>query len=79
MGVKKDKHKNYESAMARLEEITELLENGETGLEDSIELYTEGLKIARSCDEKLSDAEAKIKLVWQKNGKLTEKLFEADE
>lgn len=79
MGAKKDKHKNYESAMARLEEITELLENGETGLEDSIVLYTEGLKIARSCDEKLSDAEAKIKLVWQENGKLTEKLFEADE
>lgn len=79
MVAKKDKEKNYESAMARLEEITELLENGETGLEDSIELYTEGLKIAQSCDQKLSDAEAKIKLVWQENGKLTEKLFEADE
>ena len=78
MGAKKDKHKDYESAMGRLEEITELLENGETGLEDSIKLYTEGLEIARSCDKKLSDAEAKIKLVWQENGKFTEQLFEAD-
>ena len=45
----KKKYKDFESAMARLEEITERLESSEESLEESIDLYTEGLDIAKFC------------------------------
>ena len=67
--------KKFEEAFERLSEIVDQLENGETGLEESLELYAEGMKLARFCGEKLSEAEKKIQ-------KLSEKLqvpVEADD
>ncbi|MBI5266430.1 MAG: exodeoxyribonuclease VII small subunit [candidate division Zixibacteria bacterium] len=75
----KKKPKDYESAVARLEEITGQLESGDTTLEDAIKLYTEGLEIAKFCDEKLSEAEKKIKVIMEKRGQLVEEDFEPDE
>lgn len=74
--AEKVKYKDYESAMERLEEITEALESGEVKLEEAIKLYTEGLEIARFCDGKLSDAEEKIKIIAEKNGLLAEQDFD---
>jgi len=74
-----NKYKDYESAMARLEEITSRLETGEAKLEEAIALYTEGLDIARYCDQKLSEADEKIKLITRKNGLLEETAFEGEE
>lgn len=73
------KYKDYESAMARLEEITASLEAGEAGLEEAIKLYTEGLEIAKYCDERLREAEEKIKVIAEKNGLATEEDFEGGE
>ncbi|MCP4685193.1 MAG: exodeoxyribonuclease VII small subunit [bacterium] len=72
----KKKYKDYESAMTRLEEITDSLEAGEAPLEDAIKLYTEGLEIARYCDERLNEAEKKIKIIAEKNGLRVEEDFE---
>jgi exodeoxyribonuclease VII small subunit len=71
----KKKYADYESAMNRLQEITESLESGETKLEQAIELYTEGLEIARFCEQKLGEAEQKIKVILDKNGVLEEADF----
>ena len=78
MSAKKN-YKNYETAIARLEEITGQLEEGEATLEESIKLYTEGLDIARFCSSQLEEAEKKIKIITEKNGVLTEDEFETDE
>lgn len=75
----KKNYKDYESAIARLEEITGMLEEGEATLEESIKLYTEGLDIARFCSTQLEEAEKKIKIITEKNGVLVEDDFEADE
>ncbi len=64
----KKKHKDFESAMARLEEITERLESSEASLEESIDLYTEGLEIAKFCSKKLGQAEKKIKVIVEQAG-----------
>lgn len=72
----KKKYKDFESAISRLEEITSLLESGDTSLEDSIRLYTEGLEIAKFCDKKLADAEKKIKIIREKNNQLVEEEFD---
>ena len=75
----KKKHKDYESAMERLEEITDQLESGDSKLEEAIDLYTEGLEIAKFCDQSLESAEKKIKLITDKNGVPVEEDFENDE
>ena len=77
MTSKKARYKDYESAVQRLEEITEQLESGEPGLEKAIELYTEGLEIAQFCDKKLGEAEKKIKIITEKSGQFVEREFDA--
>lgn len=72
----KKKYKDYESALDRLEKITDLLESGEPKLEEAISLYTEGLEIAGFCNGKLKEAEKKIKIITEKNGVPTEEDFE---
>ena len=52
--------KKFEDAFERLSEIVELLETGEAGLEESLELYAEGMKLVQICGLKLSEAEKKI-------------------
>ena len=75
----KKKQLSFESAIERLEEITADLEGGETSLEDSITLYTEGLEIARQCNARLEEAEKKIKIITEKNGAPIEADFDAGE
>ena len=70
----KVKYKDYESAMERLEEITEQLESGEPKLEEAIKLYSEGLEIAKFCNTRLNEANEKIKVIVENNG-----LFEEEE
>lgn len=74
----KKQPKDYESALERLEEITDLLESGDYPLEKLIELYTEGLDLAKFCDGKLSEAEKKIKIIAEKSGNLIEEDFEEE-
>ncbi len=51
---------SIESALNRLQEITEILERGELQLEESLKLYEEGVGLTRTCRKLLSDAELKI-------------------
>jgi exodeoxyribonuclease VII small subunit len=72
------KYKDFESALLRLEEITDKLESGEVLLEDSIALYTEGVEIAAFCSKKLTEAEKKISLIKDINGEFKEVPFGED-
>ena len=49
-----------DTAMLRLKEISEALEDGEYDLEMSMKLYEEGVKIVAFCNKTLSDAKEKI-------------------
>ena len=51
---------DYEKSIARLQEIVELLENGELPLDESIKLFEEGTKLSAECYKQLSRAEQKI-------------------
>jgi len=73
------KPKNFEAILHRLEEITASLESGETSLEDSIALYTEGLELAKECHKKLDAAEEKIKIIIEKNNLHLEEEFDERE
>jgi len=54
------KELTFEEMLVRLQEISELLENDESGLEKSISLYEEGIKLSKLCYSKLKTAELKV-------------------
>lgn len=53
----------FEEAFLRLENIAQQLESGEVSLEESLELYEEGMKLIELCNQKLNDAEKKIQIL----------------
>ena len=57
------KAKSFEESIARLEAIVKLLESGEASLDESIKLYSEGVKLVGECNKKLDETERKIKLL----------------
>ena len=58
-----EKKYTFESAMARLEEISKLLEEGNFKLDNSIKLVEEATKLSAFCNEQLDKAEQKITLL----------------
>lgn len=52
--------KSFEAAMLRLEEIANLLEDGEAELAQSLELYKEGAGLAAWCTEQLNNARQEV-------------------
>ncbi len=65
------KTQNFEQAMKRLEEISQILERGEISLEESIKLYQEGTKLIEFCQNKLDEAQKIIqKLSRNSDGNL---------
>lgn len=70
----------FEQAMARLEEIVRLLEKGDAPLEDSMRLFEEGAKLARTLGVQLDQAEQKISLMAQDaQGAITAQPFDGGE
>ena len=63
MTAKKAVKNSLENSLKRLEEIVEILEQGETPLDDAVVLYEEGVQISKACAEKLKAAELKIKKI----------------
>lgn len=54
---------SFETDLKRLEEITELLKDENTGLEKAIELYEEASKLTKSLNKTLSSLERRIEKV----------------
>ena len=57
----------FEQSMNRLEEIVGKLEQGECGLDESLKLFEEGVKLAASCNQMLDQAEQKVDLLLNAN------------
>ena len=58
--MKKASHPSFEEGYKRLEEIVTLLDTGKLSLEEMLALYEEGIKLARSCEKQLDEAELRI-------------------
>jgi exodeoxyribonuclease VII small subunit len=59
----KNKDLTFENAYARLEEIAELLENGEVDLEQTMALFEEAGTLTAFCVNKIDAAEKKLQLL----------------
>jgi exodeoxyribonuclease VII small subunit len=64
----RDAELNFESAMDRLEKIVEQMESGKLPLEDLIVRYEEGMKLVKTCQERLANAEQKIEIITRSTG-----------
>lgn len=62
----------FEEKMKKLEEIINDLERDEVNLEDSINKYTEAMKLIKECDNSLKKAEEKISKIVSSDGSLKE-------
>lgn len=60
---------DFEAALAELETLVSQMEQGSINLEESLRLYERGTKLASLCQEALSNAEQKIQILQEKQGK----------
>ncbi len=68
---------DFESSMARLEEIVSLLERGDAPLEKAMTLFEEGARLLRECTRQLDAAEQKVTLLTAgKDGEIIEEPFQ---
>ena len=63
MSNKKKPELPFEEALARLEALVERMESGELSLEESLASFEQGIALTRSCQEALSKAEQKVKIL----------------
>ena len=68
--MSKEKDNNFETNLKKLEMIVDKLESGDIGLEESVKLYEEGMKIKKICDKKLKDIEMQIKKIKFEDNKV---------
>lgn len=59
---------SFEQSLEELESLVEKLERGQLTLDESLELFERGMKLARICNKKLSTAERKIEILIEENG-----------
>jgi len=71
------KKKTYEEALKRIDEITQMLEDEEVSLEESIDLYKEGAELLAFCGEKLKIAEQQVKMLIKKDNVFFEESFDS--
>ena len=69
---------NFEEALARLEEITRTLEDGDLSLEASLKVFDEGIRLAEFCSKKLDEAQKKVDILLKKNGELVARPFDTE-
>ncbi len=73
------KPKNFESSLEELERIVRELEQGELTLEKSLDLFEQGVKLSRECQERLSQAERRIEILMRDNqGRATVQPFDPE-
>ncbi len=68
--------RTFETALGKLEQITEELENGDLSLEKSLKKFDEGIGLVDFCNTTLTEAKAKVELLLEKQGGLTQQPFD---
>ena len=68
--AKEKEELTFEDKIKLLEEIVKKLETGEVPLDDAINKYTEAMKLAKECSDKLSKVSEKVNKIMLENGKL---------
>jgi len=68
----------FEEAMEKLQKITQELEQENLPLEESLQKFEEGMKLASFCEKKLEEVEKKIQILVKEGNTLRLKEWKED-
>ncbi len=54
---------SFEKGLSELQKLVQELERNDISLEQSVENFEKGIKVAKYCERKLKDAEDKVKAI----------------
>ena len=63
----KEEPRTFEASLEALEQIVRQLESGDLALEKSLELFEQGIRLSRECQDRLSQAERRIEVLMRDN------------
>ncbi len=66
---KKENKFDFEKALKELEQLVEKMEQGDLSLEDSLKHFERGVALTRSCQQALTEAEQKVRILLKNKGK----------
>ena len=60
-------NKTFEENLSRLKEVIRLIQSGELSMDDSIEVFKEGIDLCKYLEDKLSKIEQKAAKIFEDN------------
>ncbi len=72
----KENDLTFEQSLEELETLVDKLERGQLTLDESLDTFETGMKLARVCTQKLTKSERKIEKLIKKNGELRTEPFD---
>ena len=77
MGMAKKPAKDtFEGSLAKLEELVERLEEGGMSLEESLNVFEEGKKLEKMCQELLDKAQKRVDILMKEGGSVKAEPFD---
>lgn len=70
---------DFENALKELDALVERMEKGEISLEDSLRDFERGIELTRACQKALQEAEQKVQILMEKDGRMKLEPFASDE
>jgi len=61
--VRRKVHQSFEAALAELESLVESMERGELSLEETLQNFERGVKLTKTCQQALEQAEQKVRIL----------------
>ncbi len=68
MSQNKAEEFNFEAGLGELEQLVTRMEEGELGLEESLQTFEQGVRLVKQCQQALAQAEQKIKVLVSADG-----------
>lgn len=59
---------DFEKSLQELEGIVQALENGDLSLEESLKTFERGIKLTRTCQTALQEAEQRVNILLEQDG-----------
>ena len=70
-----DNTPEFEDALSELEQLVTQMEEGEMSLEESLKAFERGILLTRHCQQALTSAEQRVRVLQEENGEITESDF----
>ncbi len=69
---------NFEESLEQLEHIVKELEKGDLPLEQSLQLFENGMRLSADCKRQLEEAESRVEMLIRRGSQVTVTPFDAE-